>query len=235
VTQAATTASLCWYPATRPVWERLWADIRTRLGFGPDHLDWPEDMGAHWRDPGLVLAMTCALPMRLGLADRVTVVGAPVWDLPGLPPGSYASHLVTRVDDARAIEQSAAAGMAVNAEDSQSGRGVLRDLGLTGPVAVTGSHAASMRAVAKGEAHLAAIDAVTWAMGPHPALAIRGTSPPTPATPFVTARTEWAAPVRAALQAAIAAMPAEDRAATKLIGVTDNAASAYAVDPVAAL
>jgi ABC-type phosphate/phosphonate transport system substrate-binding protein len=66
---------------------------------------------------------------------------------------------------------------------------------------------------------------------PDPRLAIRATTPPTPSTPFVTARPEWRAPVRAALEAAIAAMPAGDRTATKLIGVADNPASAYAPDP----
>ena len=235
MTEPALTASLCWYPATRPAWERLWDGVRARLGFGPDRLSWPDEPGAHWRDAGLVLSMTCALPMRLGLGRHVHVVGAPVWDLPGLPPGTYASHLVMRAGDARTVEAAAAAGIAVNAEDSQSGRGVLRDASLSGPMRVTGSHAASIAAVAEGRAALAAIDAVTWAMAPDPRLAIRRTTPPTPSTPFVTARADWVAPVRAALEAAIAAMPAADRAATRLIGVTDRPAVAYAVDPAAAL
>ncbi|TFL19848.1 PhnD/SsuA/transferrin family substrate-binding protein [Jannaschia formosa] len=229
------TASLGWYPAARPAWERLWDSLRARLGFGPDTLAWPEEFMPHWRDPGLVLSMTCALPMRLGLGAHVSVVGAPVWDLPGLPPGTYASHLVTRADDQRPLPEAAAAGLAVSTPDSQSGRGVLREAGLAGPILLTGGHAASIRAVAEGRAHLAAIDAVTWALAPHPGLAIRATTPPTPSTPFITARADWRAPVRAALEAAIAAMPPEDRSATKLIGVTDHPASAYAPDPAAAL
>jgi hypothetical protein len=231
MTDPSLTASLCWYPATRPAWERLWSGLRARLGFGPERLAWPDAMDAHWRDTGLVLSMTCALPMRLGLGAEVQVVGAPVWDLPGLPPGTYASHLVTRAGDDRPLEAAAAAGLAVNDADSQSGRGALRDAGLHGPVTLSGSHAASMAAVAEGRAHLAAIDVVTWAMSPpDPRLAIRATTPPTPSTPFVTARADWRAPVRAALEAAIAAMPAGDRTATKLIGVADNPASAYAPD-----
>ncbi|MEM7641778.1 MAG: PhnD/SsuA/transferrin family substrate-binding protein [Pseudomonadota bacterium] len=223
-------ASLCWYPATRPAWDRLWFDLRGRLGWGPDRLTWPDALGTHWRDPDLVLSMTCALPMRLGLAWDVTLVGSPVWDLPGLPRGYYASHLVQRADDTRRVEEAAAAGIAVNAMDSQSGYGCLGDARLTGPVSVTGSHAASMDAVAGGQAHLAAIDAVTWAMAPHPGLRIARTTPPTPATPFVTARAPWRAPVRAALEAAIAAMPPEDRAATKLIGIADLPGKPYAAD-----
>ncbi|WGH79736.1 PhnD/SsuA/transferrin family substrate-binding protein [Jannaschia ovalis] len=223
-----TVASLCWYPATRPAWERLWQGVRARLGWGPEALSWPEEAGAHWRDPGLVLSMTCAMPMRLGLARQAVVVGSPVWDLPGLPPGHYASHIVMRADDPRDPATAAAAGIAANAPDSQSGRGVLDAAGLEGPIAYTGSHAAAMLAVAAGRAHLAAIDVVTWRMAPHSALAIRATTPPTPATPFITARPEWRAPVRTALTAAIAAMPPADRAATRLIGVTDLAPAAYA-------
>jgi ABC-type phosphate/phosphonate transport system substrate-binding protein len=229
-------ASLCWYPATRPAWERLWDATRARLGHGPARLDWPDDMAAHWRDPDLLLAMTCALPMRLGLADRVTVVASPVWDLPGLPPGRYASHLVQRADDPRPVAQAAAAGLAANGPDSQSGWGTLRDAGLTGgPVTFTGSHAASLTAVAAGRAHLAAIDVVTWAMtAPHPSLRVAATTTPTPSTPFVTARPEWRAPVRVALAAAIDAMPRADRAATGLIGLVDLPGDPYATDPVAA-
>ncbi|PWJ18193.1 PhnD/SsuA/transferrin family substrate-binding protein [Jannaschia seohaensis] len=226
-----TSASLFMYPATRPAWERLWRDIRARLGFGPERLSWPEAPGTHWRDPGLVLSMTCSFPMRLGLSSEVSLVGSPVWDLPGLPPGTYASHLVTRAGDARPLPEAAAAGIAINNLDSQSGRGVLREAGLSGPLLVTGAHTASMEAVAKAHAHLAAIDAVTWAQAPHPALTVRATTPPTASTPFITARAEWRAPVRAALEAAIAAMPAEDRIATRLIAVTDQPASAYAHDP----
>ncbi|MFO6464441.1 PhnD/SsuA/transferrin family substrate-binding protein [Jannaschia sp. KMU-145] len=226
----ATTASLCWYPATRPAWDRLWADIRARLGAGPTRLTWPDTAGAHWRDPGLLLSMTCALPMRRGLARSVTLVGSPVWDVPGLPPGHYASHLVTRAGDDRSVAEAAAAGIAANDADSQSGRGVLDDMGVAGPVTYVGSHAAAMRAVAEGRAHLAAIDMVAWSMAPHADLAIRATSPPSPSTPFITARPEWRAPVRAALDAAIAAMPEADRAATRLVGVTDLPAAAYAPD-----
>ncbi|MEM7489429.1 MAG: PhnD/SsuA/transferrin family substrate-binding protein [Pseudomonadota bacterium] len=223
-------ASLCWYPAARPAWDRLWTGLRARLGWGPDHLTWPHEFGRHWRDPDLVLSMTCALPMRLGLTGDVTLVGSPVWDLPGLPPGHYASHLVQRADDTRSVEKAAAAGLAINADDSQSGHGALRDAGLHGPRIVTGSHAASMAAVAGGQAHLAAIDAVTWALSPHPGLRIARTTPPTPSTPFITARPEWRAPVRVALADAIRAMPPEDRTATKLIGVVDLPGTPYAAD-----
>ena len=56
------TASLAWYPAAGPAWARLWREVHRRIGLGPVEAAWPEDFAAHWRDPGLVLAMTCSLP-----------------------------------------------------------------------------------------------------------------------------------------------------------------------------
>lgn len=221
-------ASLGWYPATAASWERLWDGIRDRLGCGPARLTWPDDFGAHWRTPDLLLAMTCALPMKLGLARRVHVVGAPVWDLPGLPRGTYAAHFVTRADDRRPLALAARDGLAVNAGDSQSGWGTLVAAGLEGPRAITGSHAASMEAVAGGRAGLAAIDVVTWAMAPHPALRVRVTTPPTPATPFVTAMPDRVPALRDAVAGAIAAQARADRAATRLCGIEAMPAGAYA-------
>jgi ABC-type phosphate/phosphonate transport system substrate-binding protein len=65
-------------------------------------------------------------------------------------------------------------------------------------------------------------------MAPHPDLRVARTTPPTPATPFVTARANWRAPVRDALEGAIAAMPARDRTATRLRGIVDLPGEPYA-------
>jgi ABC-type phosphate/phosphonate transport system substrate-binding protein len=226
-------ASLAWYPATHSAWDRLWDATRAGLGphlsDAPTRLTWPVDFASHWRAPDLILSMTCALPLQLGLFDRVHIVGTPIWDVPGLPKGHYASHLVTRADDGRALSRAAASGIAVNALDSQSGWGTLVGAGLTGPSIVTGSHAASMQAVACGRADLAAIDVVTWAMmGGDARLAIRDTTPPTPATPFITARADLAAPLHVALTQAIADMSAADRAVTGLSGLTRLSDAVYA-------
>ena len=226
-------ASLAWYPATRPIWERLWAGVRGRLGTGPERLTWPEDFDEHWRDPDLLLAMTCARPMQMGLHERVTVVGSPVWDLPDLPPGHYASHLVTRSDDDRPPPRAAVAGVAINGRDSQSGWGTLLAAGLGGgPALVTGSHAGSIRAVAEGRAHLASIDVATWAMtAPPPGLVVRATTPPTPSTPFVTARSDMGGVLHDALAAAIAEMPRTDREATRLAGILRLPEGTYSGPP----
>ncbi|MGB3407873.1 MAG: PhnD/SsuA/transferrin family substrate-binding protein [Jannaschia sp.] len=225
-------ASLAWYPAARPAWERLWDAVRHHVGIGPERLTWPEDFDAHWRAPDLLLSMTCALPMQRGLGTVLKVVGSPVWNLPGLPAGRYASHLVTHVGDARSLEEAAADGLAVNAMDSQSGYGALRTAGLSGPIRVTGSHAASMQAVASGAAGLAAIDVVTWTQCAHPDVCIRATTPPTPACPFVTALPDMAEPLRHALRRAIAVQSKGDRGATRLSGITTLPKDSYAALPL---
>ena len=222
------TASLAWYPAARPAWAQLWREVHRRTGLGPAEAVWPDDFAAHWRDPDLILAMTCSLPMRLALRGHVHIVASPVWDLPGLPAGYYASHLVMRTDDGRDPIDAAAAGIAINAVDSQSGWGAVADAGLTGPAIVTGSHAASMDKVARGEAHLAAIDVVTWALSPYPGLRICATTPPTPAPPFVTARPELVALLFTALTDSIAALSARDRAKMRLVGLVRLPAGSYA-------
>jgi hypothetical protein len=71
-----------------------------------------------------------------------------------------------RRGDPRSPAEAARAGVAVNEAASHSGWAALwahaRDEGWTlGPRLLTGSHAASMAAVAGGRAALAAIDAVT--------------------------------------------------------------------------
>ncbi|CUH18550.1 hypothetical protein JSE7799_00442 [Jannaschia seosinensis] len=227
-------ASLAWYPAAAPAWEALWDGIRARL---PDDLDgvperliWPQDFRAHWRDRNLLLSMTCALPMKLGLDRHVHVVGAPAWDvpdLPALPRGHYCSHIVTRADETRPLGVAARGGLAVNAGDSQSGWGTLVAAGLDGPRLLTGSHAASMAAVAEGRADLAAIDVVTWAIAPHPDLRVRVTTPPTPATPFVTARADLVGVLRDAIAGAIRAQSREDRIASRLRGIEAMPDDAY--------
>lgn len=226
-------ASLAWYPAAAPVWDALWAEVRARLGEGPERLDRPSDFHAHWADPALVLAQTCGLPWRIGLAPNVRMIGAFDFGLPGVPPGHYASVLVQRADDARPVPEVAAAGVAANGLDSQSGWGSLHLAGLIpGPVTVTGAHAASMEAVAEGRAHLAAIDAVTWRLSPHPRLSVRGWTPPTPGCPLITGRPELADRLRAILPEAVAALPAPLRRRAGLRGFVLMDPAAYEALPL---
>jgi hypothetical protein len=223
------------YPAAAPVWDRLWRGVRARLGDAvPAGLSRPRDIYRHYEARGLVLGQACSLPMRLGLGARVAVVGAFDWGLPGTRPGHYRSVLVMRAGDRRPPGAAAARGVAVNEALSHSGWAALwrharREGWRLGPRMVTGGHAASMAAVAAGRAHLAAIDAVTWRLAPHPALRVVGTTAESPGHALITRRPDL--PLRPALDAAIAALPPRDRARTGLRGVVRLPRAAWAAPP----
>ena len=193
-------------------------------------LRWPSDAAAQeavWADRGCVLSQCCSLHLVGRLHRRMHVVGAFDFALPGVPPGSYASHLVTRIGDDRPLA-ACAARVAVNDGESQSGWGALVATGLpVGRATVTGSHAASMAALAAAEADLAAIDAVTWRLRPHPRLRVRRTTRPTPAPPLVTARPALVAPLRRALGDGVAALPLALRRPAGLRGFVPLDARAY--------
>jgi ABC-type phosphate/phosphonate transport system substrate-binding protein len=146
----------------------------------PEELDLP----TLWRHPDLLLSQTCWGPMRTtGLWSRVTVVGQP--DYPSVPGGceaSYSSAIVSRRPSATMHDRLpppdgradlpaglAAARLAVNDPHSLSGwLGIEEDASAAGiqlrPALISGSHRASIRAVAAGEADIAAIDCRSWAL-----------------------------------------------------------------------
>jgi ABC-type phosphate/phosphonate transport system substrate-binding protein len=200
----------------------LWRVLRAELARrGVDH---DEQLGraasaeALWTDPGLLLTQACGWPLVTSLTDEVAVVGTFVHRLePAEAPGWYRSRIVVRAaDHARTPTEFTDRRAAVNGRASLSGWISLRTGllgGLTpwpGEVVVTGSHVASVAAVARGDADVAAIDGVTLTMlqRHRPAaltgLAIVGSGPPIPCLPLVT-RADAGADRVAALRSALAA------------------------------
>ncbi len=220
--------------------DALWAAIRDALRArgidAPDHLTRDRDLWEVWQSPDLILAQTCGLPYRARLHARVTLVATPDYGLPDCTPGHYRSVILAREAALPAHPR-----VALNDPLSQSGWAALhswataRALSL-GIVSITGSHAASARAVADGIADLAAIDAQTWRQlvrfdGADPSLEIART-PPTPGLPLITALGRDPAPIRAALSDAMAALPATTAAALDLQGFTPIDARAYRAIPI---
>ena len=220
-----------WRPETAPAWQTLWSLIRDTLGFGPAALCVPEDLAAHWRDPDLLLSQTCSLPFRLGLHQKVHLVGAFHFDLPLTPPGDYHSVILSRPG---ALPR--APRLAINAADSQSGWAALWDWSsgnLPGNRLLTGAHQASALAVAQNQADLCAIDAVTWALiqkgTPELArqLIVLDRTPPTPGLPLITAQANWVAPLQKALRQSVSTLPSQDRDCLGLIGFCSKNAEDY--------
>ena len=194
------------WPEARADVERFYGDLRARVPALPPALTRGRDLAALWRDPALVVSQTCWGPMRAGLSAHVRVLAQPDYsDVPGGRGPMYRSAVVARAGTAATPPKAARAAL-----PALNGRVALNERGsLSGWIALvedagdpadwadglieTGSHRASIRAVAEGRADLAAIDCRSWALAlAHEpcarALVVIGWTAERPGLPFVTAR-----------------------------------------------
>lgn len=168
----------------------------------PVALQWPQDLYAHWQDPALLLSQTCGYPLSTTLRDRVQVVGTFAYDAPGAEGVMCSSQLICRSSDTRRTLAALAGGtLAYNGTDSQSGFNALRALVASTQVlqpffgvgVETGSHYASIEAVRRGQADMAAVDCVSLAIWQdrHAAaggdIQVFGQTSPYPGLPLITA------------------------------------------------
>ena len=234
-------------PELRAETDALWAALREAIR---DHgLDAPEALTREgrlrrlWAAPELVLGQTCGLPYARVLRGRVGLVGTPAYALEGCGPGEYVSLLVTPVEGRIAsTAELRGARPAINARDSQSGYAALMDAAaaladggrvFAEPV-ITGSHAASLDAVAERRADVAAIDAVSWALGLSRAPAadrvrVIGRTRPAPGLPLITGRRRDAARLALAVEAGLAALDPACREALLLTGFVQTRPETYDV------
>lgn len=234
-------------PELRAETDRYWALIRDELATrgipAPETLRrGDETLMPHWESPDLILSQTCGFPFRAHLHGRVELVGTPDFGNEGCAAGHYRSILIARADDPRdSFAQFDGARLAYNDALSQSGWAApVNDALAQGirliPGPQTGSHRASVAAVAEGRADLAAIDALTWALISEfdDTSAVRpiGATTPTPALPYITAKGRDPAPIRDAIAAAIARLTPGDRARLRLRGIVAISAADYLSVPI---
>jgi hypothetical protein len=209
--------------SNRDAHDALWALIHDRLldrGIdAPQQLDHDRDHMSAWGRDDLVLSQICNLPYRAQFFDQVTPIGAADYGLEGCAPGYYRSVFVVHQDStATTPEAMSKHRFAFNDTLSQSGygsaqlwadaRGFLFDA-----TRETGSHHASIAAVAGGTADIAAIDAQTWwieqSENPLTAkLKVIGYTDPTPGMTFITRKGQDSRPYFDAITAAIEALDA---------------------------
>ena len=194
-------------PEVRPFVDALWGGIAAALmeegvqGV-PEGLS--RDLSAEeaWKHPRLLLGQACGYPVVTSLGGAVRVVGAAVHDVPGCPPGTYASVVVVR-DEAPygALDDLRGARCAVNHPESHSGMNALRAVvaplaregRFFGEVRASGRHRASLAMVRRGETDVASVDCVTYAIVARSApadlagLRVLCRTATAPALPFVTA------------------------------------------------
>ena len=143
--------------------DALWAAIAARLREAgveaPARLTRAGDPAAQWRDPGLILGQTCGYPYVKTLRDSVALIATPEYAFPGCEGAAHRSFLVSRARDPRRDLAAFRGGRAaLNAWDSNTGMNlfratiapVARGAPFFGAIVVTGSHEASLEAVAEG-------------------------------------------------------------------------------------
>ncbi len=225
------------WPEVRWATDALWQAIRKaslRAGLAaPGTLLRRPGLLDQWLDPDLFLAQTCGLPFARHLRGRVRLLGSPAYALEGCRPGDYYSVIVVRQTDP--IEKTKDLGpghrFAFNGIESQSGFRAMRLLlepgGRNADWLVggcrTGSHRASIQAVADGVADFAAIDAVSWFLAGHhePAsrnLRVLARTPTTPGLPFITSLNRGGAPLVDALADALETLEPRVGAALGICG-----------------
>lgn len=192
------------FPWTADALDAIWAALSRRLvraGIpAPASLTRDRPIEAVWRDPELILGQTCGYPYRKHLRGVVDLIATPSFAFEGCEGADHCSFLIARGGDARrTLAEFRGARAAINARDSNTGANLFRAAvaPLAGgrsffvDVVVTGAHAASLAAVARGDADIAAIDCISYALlsKGKPELVAQvetiGRTPSTPGLPFI--------------------------------------------------
>jgi len=194
------------FPWTAAANDALWAAISSRLDEAgieaPRALTRGGSLNEQWRDPRLVFGQTCGYPYVTQLKDAVRLIASPEYEFPGCAGTSHRSFIIRRAaDPRRALGEFRGSVAALNGWDSNTGMNLFRAAiaPLAGgtpffrAVAVTGSHQASIEAVAEGEGDLASIDCVSFALLARgrpeltESVAVVAESAASPALPFIAA------------------------------------------------
>lgn len=197
--------SLPMYAVNPPDVDALWSGLRELMleeGINEKHLDlsWPDDLIQHWQQPKLLLSQTCGYPLVTQLKNAQPL-GCFHYAAPGCEGVGYCSFLVTRQKDmGAALADFRQRVVVCNSEDSQSGFNSLRKMveplrenrNFFRKIIFSGSHRQSLLAIQQGEADIAAIDCVTFALlkkfQPQALahLKVIGETPLTPGLPLIT-------------------------------------------------
>jgi hypothetical protein len=221
-------ASLPMYdlPEVRAAHAALWVGIARHLRrAGVPEVPAALDAGAGsalWSRPDLLLSQCCGYHLVHGYGAMLRPLATPCYRAPGCAGARYASIVVVGEDSpARSLEDLRSGVCAINGRDSHSGMNALRALiaplsrdgRFFAAVRISGAHRESLALVVRGEADVAAIDGVIYALlARHRPAALAGTRPfgqtaSAPAPPFVTAAgtsDDLAARLRAGLRGAVA-------------------------------
>lgn len=225
------------FPYLRKQTDRFWRHVAAELKkcdiTAPEVLNREDDTWTIWRSPALIFSHTCGYPLENQLNNSVTLIGTPDYGVIPNKPGWYNSVVLIRKDDPRdSLAAFVGATLAYSDKSSQSGchslmYTMLREIGekrLFESCLRSGSHAASIAAVADGHADLTAVDAVTWShlqriLSHSRELRVLMKTVPTPGLPFIAANSCNGNLLARATESAIVALSLEDRMALGLLGL----------------
>jgi len=228
------------FPWTAEANDALWASMSARLAEAgvraPVRLTRDGDLVALWRHPGLIFGQTCGYPYVTRLKDAVRLIATPEYSFAGCDRALHRSFVIRRVSDSRrALGEFRGAIAVLNAHDSNTGMNLFRatiapiagGAPFFGATLVTGSHEASVEAVAESRADLASIDCVSFALigRGRPELiervAVVAETPASPNLPFIASGSLPPSTIAAAREALFAALDdpslAEARTALGLV------------------
>jgi ABC-type phosphate/phosphonate transport system substrate-binding protein len=173
-------ASLPMYdlPELKTATDALWHAIASRMEARgvtspPEVIRGTASLDALWKSPRLLLSQTDGYALMTHLRQRVTLVATPSYQAPGCEGINHRGAVIVRTSDsADALSDLKGRCCAVNRPMSDIGMNLLRaevSILASGPaffgkVVQTGSHVASIKAIAGGKADVASVDAVTLAL-----------------------------------------------------------------------
>jgi len=222
-------------PEIRPAVEKLWSAVARRLsddGLADVPLMLSRDLTPHesWRNPELLFGQSCGYPALHEHHGNLRIFATPLYDAPGCGAGTHCSFIVAPMESPlNELTDLRGARFALNSWDSNTGMNLPRlafapfaeDGRFLGEIVETGSHAESLARVGEEHADAAAIDCVTHALlTRHRPDAVAKTrifarSAPSPALPFVTARSTNEATIDALRRALVGALAAPALEATR--------------------
>lgn len=236
------------WPEIRDATDRYWSALRESLraaGFSsPERLTQTGDPYQYWRDPNLLLSQTCGLPYMEKLANEVSLVGTPAYDI-DCGAGSYFSVIIVHKDSG--IENLKTLNSAIfgyNDPLSQSGvAAFFSHLAAEGiPFQKISrcdrllSHRAVIESLADHRIDIASIDAVTWELAKRyerasDQLSVIAKTRPTPGLPLITARRAKAEVdrIHQAVIDAMASLPCESQDKLLLTGLAATEEADYRI------
>jgi ABC-type phosphate/phosphonate transport system substrate-binding protein len=163
------SAELGMYPFASVIWawDALWALVRERVEWLPEHLAHSGDVHAQWDDPDCLVNHVCGWPLARWHAEDHRVLGAFSLTIPEADGYRYRSTLVSPHDVGLSELLTGDVRIVANSADSLSGWiSLLNALAptdrLPGETTFTSAHVESLRALATASADLACID--SWSL-----------------------------------------------------------------------